>query len=387
MDLSEIKHSIASSPAFIFERNPIDKTLQKLALLRKQSGCKVLYSIKSLPLQPVLEWMLPYVDGFSVSSLFEACLARDILTNGGFIHFTSPGLKVSEVAELNNICSHVSCNSWYQYDLFAELPVKKASIGLRINPKQSFLSDVRYNPCRQHSKLGVDLILLNKDMRCNTIKGLHFHTMFAAEDFRPLSRVVQVLQNTFGQRLSDFDWINLGGGYLFDRIEDYAAFTGLVHSLKTHDLDIFIEPGKAIVGQSGYLLTTVIDLFVSDGKYVAVLDTSINHLPEVFEYQIQPELCENCPDGDFSIILAGSTCLAGDLFGEYRFSKMLKIGEKLVFKQVGAYSLVKANRFNGYNLPDIYSWESGKLTLLKRYDYNDYYRQWSADKADLINKS
>jgi len=50
----------------------------------------------------------------------------------------------------------------------------------------------------------------------------------------------------------------------------------------------------------------------------------------------------------------------------------------VAFKNVGAYSLIKASRFNGQNLPSIHLLgDQGALTLMKAYDYDDYRRQWS----------
>jgi carboxynorspermidine decarboxylase len=96
----------------------------------------------------------------------------------------------------------------------------------------------------------------------------------------------------------------------------------------------------------------------------------------VFEYQKPPLLHEHDPQGQYGAILAGCTCLAGDVFGEYRFSKPVAIGDRLIFKNLGAYSLVKANRFNGYNLPDIYMFNSAGLKKVKNYHYADYRQQW-----------
>jgi len=107
------------------------------------------------------------------------------------------------------------------------------------------------------------------------------------------------------------------------------------------------------------------------------LDTSINHNPEVFEYQRQPELLEADYKGRYTCILVGSSCLAGDVFGEYQFKVMPKVGDRLVFSNVGAYSLIKANRFNGYNLPDIYLLDrQHKMILIKQSTYQQYREQW-----------
>jgi carboxynorspermidine decarboxylase len=145
------------------------------------------------------------------------------------------------------------------------------------------------------------------------------------------------------------------------------------------DLEVYIEPGNAIVGKAGHLLATVLDSFNSDGKAIAILDTSINHHPQLFEYQREPELNEHDPNGRYPVILVGSTCLAGDLFGEYCLNRRLQVGDRLVFKQVGAYSLVKANRFNGYNLPDVYLASGARIKRIKHYSYQDYRQQWVSD--------
>ncbi|MGZ5030457.1 MAG: carboxynorspermidine decarboxylase, partial [Methylobacter sp.] len=157
MDFLILKESVYSSPAFVLDETEINKQLEILAELRAQCDCKVLYSIKSLPFSSVMEMAKPYVDGFSVSSLFEARLANEILAGQGSVHLTTPGIRPDELDELSSLCSHISFNSLTQYWQFAETAQAQSSIGLRINPKLSFLNDDRFNPCRPHSKLGVDI--------------------------------------------------------------------------------------------------------------------------------------------------------------------------------------------------------------------------------------
>lgn len=380
MDIQVLKDCILTSPAFVVDEDAVVKALKTLATLRERSGCKVLYSIKALPLMAVLELAKPYLDGFSVSSLFEARLANEVLAGQGSIHLTTPGIRPDEITELTSLCSHISCNSISQFRQVANIIQNQASIGIRINPKLSFADDARYDPCRQYSKLGADM----GDMLCSEIvqqiKGLHCHTVFSAMDYAPLMQTLNKIRHLMGDKLAKLDWLNIGGGYMFGQIADNSDFIELVSQLKNEfDLDVYIEPGNAIVGKAGYLLATVIDAFNSDGKAVAILDTSVNHHPQVFEYQRQPELAEHDPEGLISVILAGSTCLAGDIFGEYRFNQPLLVGDKITFKQVGAYSLVKANRFNGYNLPDVYLAKGEQIRLIKRYTYQDYRHQWIGD--------
>ena len=378
MDINALKTSRITTPAFIIDENVIVEALESLAALRLASGCKILYSIKSLPLTSVLELAQPYVDGFSVSSLFEARIAAQTLSGTGSIHLTTPGLNPKELNELAERCSHISLNSLTQYERFAKQI--NTSVGLRVNPKLSFVTDDRYNPCRQFSKLGTDIDLLWQSSYLEQLRGLHVHNNFASTDYQPLIETVEKIERYLGKNMHNLNWLNLGGGYLFNEINNQKPFIEIVkHLTDTYGITVYIEPGKAIVGRSGYLLSSVIDNFICDGKNIAILDTSVNHQPEVFEYQVQPELHEHYTEANYPYLLAGNTCLAGDLFGDYSFQHPLAIGDQIVFKNLGAYSLIKANRFNGYNLPDIYSYRNGVLKQIKEYSYQDFNSQWSTD--------
>ena len=95
---------------------------------------------------------------------------------------------------------------------------------------------------------------------------------------------------------------------------------------------------------------------------VAVLDTTVNHMPEVLEYRFEPDVCGHDDDAELEYLLAGSTCLAGDVFGVYRFAEPVEIGARVVFSNAGAYTLSKAHTFNGVNLPSVYALDrSGSL--------------------------
>lgn len=373
----DVLKQVTLTPAFVIDRRQILDNMAPLLDLRKATGCRILYSMKALAFSDVLTWLKPLVDGFSVSSLFEAKLAHEILNGEGSLHLTTPGLRAHEFDEISSLCSHVSFNSLSQFE---GLHAPGFSSGLRVNTKCSFVDDERYNPCRLHSKLGVDIELL-RDRLPDGVDGLQFHTVFGRTDFEPLQRNLQALAPVLTTN-AQLRWLNFGGGYLYNAIGDYETPIELINDTKRrYELEIYVEPGNAVVGNAGYLVTRVIDRFVSDGQTVLILDTSVNHLPEVFEYQRQPSLHGDNENGGHRVLLAGSTCLAGDLLGEYRFATIPQVGDKLIFKEVGAYSMVKAHRFNGYDLPAVYSIDGYELTLLKRYGYEAYRAQWACDDA------
>ena len=189
-----------------------------------------------------------------------------------------------------------------------------------------------------------------------------------------LGALASHLEATIQPFLKDLQWINLGGGYLFNEGQDHDRLSRLIlHLQDRYGLQLLFEPGASISRKAGYIVSSVVDIFSSDGKQVAVLDTTVNHMPEVFEYQFEPDLVGEVPDGKYEYILAGSTCLAGDLFGVYKLNKQLQVGSRLVFENSGAYTLVKASMFNGVNLPAIYILNRDKsLSLIKHFGFQDY---------------
>lgn len=366
------------TPAFVYSERILLRFLNDLACMRLSSGCHVLFSIKSFAVPDALIVMAPHLDGFSTSSLFEAKLAREIIGSSGTVHMVTPGYKTNEMEEVVEVSNYISFNSLSQWERFSGRASQQASCGLRINPQLSFVEDKRYNPCRKHSKLGVPLSQLQRALDKNNrlyqeIQGIHFHTNSNSETYGPLLATVKHLDRQIPKLLSSVSWINLGGGYLFGDTDVADLYEAIKILKDKYNIDVFIEPGQGIVEEAGYIVSSVIDIFESDGKNIAVLDTTVNHMPEVFEYQYRPEIIQEAPCGSHEYILAGSTCLAGDVFGTYKFAEPLDIDSRIVFQYMGAYTLVKAHMFNGVNLPSIYAYtQDGRLELKKEFGYEDY---------------
>ena len=177
----------------------------------------------------------------------------------------------------------------------------------------------------------------------------------------------------------------MGGGYYLDQSDNIDIFPKLISYIRNkynNFEDIFMEPGASLVKQVGYLVTSVIDLFERNKQKVALLDTTINHQPEVLEFKIMPELLKE--DGDYVYALVGCNCLYSlDHFGIQNFKEPLKIGSKVIFKDIGSYSFVKAHMFNGINLPDIYYFsEERGLQKAKSFTFQDYLNRFGDELTD-----
>ena len=370
------------TPALTFDEGTLVERSRHLRSVSSQAGTRLLFALKALAYAGVLEILRPSVDGFACSSLFEAKLAREIGNGRRTIHLTTPGLRPTDMDELVEVCDYISFNSLPQWLRHRTVARGAVSCGLRVNPQVSLVDDHRCNPCRPHSKLGIPLDQLTAAFQdtpslFEDVRGIHFHNNCDSRDLSQLLATVQHIDQRLSGLLERVEWVNLGGGYLFEESDDVAPFLDAVERLRsTYPVQLFIEPGAGLVREAGSLVSSVVDLLRSDGKTVAVLDTTINHMPELFEYQCQPDVVGAQADGRFIYTLVGGTCLAGDLFGEYAFEEPLEVGSRVVFANAGAYTLVKAHTFNGINLPTIFFRTlTGELVMQKQFTYEEFARR------------
>ena len=361
--------------------------------LRSEGRCGLLFAVKSFSFAPALEVMAPRLDGFAVSSLFEARLARSVLGQRGSVHITTPGLRGDELDETGSLCEYAALNSLGQWEMFSSRLSRQVNCGLRVNPQLSFADDCRYDPCRPHSKLGVPLedlavVLRDDPARLDGVSGLLFHSNCDSPDFSELRATAERLRERIPGLLHRVKWVNLGGGYLFE--DDEGEPSSNLHELcrtvdglrSEYGVEVFIEPGSGLIRAAGYFVASVLDVFQSDGATLAVLDTSVNHMPEVFEYGFQPDVVGNDDDAPHEFLLAGCTCLAGDLFGTYRFDQPLCVGDKVVFTNSGSYRLTKASMFNGVALPSVYALTAaGDLVLKSSPSYGEFSARWGLSTA------
>ena len=380
---------LITTPAFVYEDAFIVSRCEHLKEIADKANCRLLYSIKALTLPWVLDLIKPYVHGFSTSSLFEASTARNVLAAEGTVHLTTPGLRPNQIGKISEICDYISFNTVSQWLRHKDDVAKDLEIGLRVNPEVSFLDDPRYDPCRADSKLGISAHAIKEAFGTRSpashgISGLLFHNNCNSPDFQEVLVSVQKLEMQLDQVLAGLRWINLGGGYLFDKDStNHDAFYEAVSRLqKRYGLEVYIEPGSAFVRDAGFLVSTVLDLIESDGRSIAVLDTTVNHLPESFEYEWRPDVLMDVEGGQYPYIIAGSTCLAGDVFGEYAFNNPLDIGSTVVMYGVGAYNLVKAHTFNGVPLPSIYALgANGEVDLMHEFTLEEQSARWGFEAS------
>ncbi|MEZ4578895.1 MAG: hypothetical protein R2861_12010 [Desulfobacterales bacterium] len=209
------------------------------------------------------------------------------------------------------------------------------------------------------------------------ISGLHFHTL-CEKNSDALERTLERFEDQFKEFIPQMKWINFGGGHHITRPDyDVDRLCRLVSDFKSkYGKVVYLEPGEAVALNAGYLVGSVLDI-VHNEMDIAILDTSAaTHMPDVLEMPYRPDIIGAGQPGEKSHTyrLAGLSCLAGDIIGDYSFDRPLAPGEKLVFCDMAHYSMVKTNTFNGIQLPSIaiYQPETDNFSIIREFGYADF---------------
>ena len=389
--LNKLKPETWPSPCFVTDIALLKKNAAILDAVQERTGAKIMLALKCFS-----QWMtFPVLSramqgplyGCCASSPDEARLAKEDFC--GEVHAFAAAWSEAELTETLRYADHIVFNSFAQWKRFRPL-VKKAEesrgieieCGLRLNPEHSEGAVPIYDPCSAGSRLGIrpaafKAALIEDPHALDGISGLHFHTL-CEQDSDCLARTLDAVEAHFGEYFQQMKWINFGGGHHITRDGyDIDLLCSCIERVRdTYGVQVYLEPGEAVALNAGVLVATVLDVVEADMP-IAILDTSAAcHMPDVMEMPYRPNIIGAGEAGEkpFTCRLAGKSCLAGDVIGEYSFDKTLIPGDKLVFLDMAIYSMVKTTTFNGLRLPSIAIWnsETDQRRVTRIFGYEDF---------------
>lgn len=394
-------------PAFLISLPALQNNARILREVADKAGCRIVLALKGFAAWDTFALLAEHLDGCCASGLWEAQLAKkyfkkDILTY-------SPAYAEDELIELLEFTNHLDFNSISQWEKFRDVIKEhprftsgKLKCGLRINPECSTGHTPLYDPCVPGSRLGIPAGQL-EEADLTGISGLHFHTL-CEQNADALEKTLQSVEDKFGYLLEkpEITWLNMGGGHWITKpFYDRDKLISLIRGVRDrYNVEVWLEPGEAVAIHSGVLQATVLDVFDSMGQRHAILDVSASaHMPDVLEMPYRPDVFlvvareegvrEPLPavtlpsegyqpagragEHAWTCRLGASTCLAGDIIGDYSFSRPLKTGDKLVFDDMAHYTMVKTTFFNGVRHPDIALVdEHGNVEIVRQFTFADF---------------
>jgi carboxynorspermidine decarboxylase len=367
------------TPYFLLDERRLEANLRVVARVREESGAKAVLALKCFSTWGVFDLIARYLDGTTSSSYYEARLGREEF--GKEVHAYSVGWDADEIGAVRDVADKVIFNSVGQLRRFAD-DVGDLPIGLRVNPGVSYSHFDLADPARRHSRLGVVDDAELRDV-AELLAGAMFHFNCENADFPAFAKAVGVISDRFGWLLDRLDWVSLGGGIAFTSagypLDDFVEL--LRDVADRHAVQVYLEPGEAVITGTAELVTTVVDV-VHNGAEIAVVDASIEaHMLDHLIYGTTPRLAHPAA-GDHPVTVAGRTCLAGDVFGEHHLAAALRVGDEVRFADAAGYTMVKTTWFNGLRMPAIVVRRlDGSVEVVRQFDYDDFKRTLSAPTA------
>jgi diaminopimelate decarboxylase/aspartate/methionine/tyrosine aminotransferase len=373
------------TPALVyFERILAAAVAHLLELTDPIPGRICLYSAKAATFPFLLRTLHRHgIAGFDASSPTEAALVARVFGSRVPLYVTAPGIVEPDFERLESIapaCIHVDSLA----SLAAGLAHPQLHLGVRINPGITYARVDLHAAGGPRSRLGLPLAQLADALALfrragRRSLGLHLHTTCEAPDFGHHARGVELLAELLETGVAEgltITHLDVGGGlrppiwnFEDDRLEpqvDVDSRASLLDALArlrdrhakllAPDFRVVFEPGDFLVCAAAIMLSRVVEARTDGaGREHLLLDTNINHFPNVLHYGNTPRVLVPAAQADAArtVQLSGNSCLGGDHIASVALREH-ELPREVVFDERGSYEYTQYNFFNGRLRPSVW---------------------------------
>jgi len=362
-------HNIAAqygTPCFVYSRATLERHWRAFDNAFADTDHLICYAVKANSNLGLLQVLAQLGSGFDIVSVGE--LER-VLAAGGDpnkVVFSGVGKRVDEIRralEVGIRCFNVeSEQELEQLNQLARAMGKVAAISLRVNPDVDAQTHPYISTGLKQNKFGIDIDLApqvyQRAMALEGIRviGVDCHIGSQLTQLSPftdaLDRLLRLVEQLSDQGIQ-IEHIDLGGGlgipYQDETPPDPAQYSAAINErLKGLPYTVIVEPGRAIAGNAGILLTRVEYLKQTPHKNFAVVDAAMNDLLRPAFYQSWQAILPVLEGGQgeaFAYDVVGPICETGDWIGKGR-ELAIVAGDLLAVRSAGAYGFVMSSNYN-----------------------------------------
>lgn len=371
------------TPLYVYHAEKIREQYQRLERSFQQADARFFYAAKALTNINILRYIRSLGCNVDCSSINEVELALKAGFTPDQILYTSNNIHFSEIETARQIGVHINIDSLSNLKKFGEKFGHSFPVGVRLRPNIMAGGNLKISTGHAESKFGVPLEqldeLLNIIQTTNLhLRTLHIHTGSEIKDVEVFAKGIEVLFEIAG-RFPELEVIDLGGGFKVpyapgEKGTDIELLGAKVAEEfnqfeKTHGrhLQVWFEPGKYIVSECGYFLTTVNVIKETGEINFAGVDTGLNHLirPMFYGSYHQIDNISNPEGSPRNYNVVGYICET-DNFAENRSLPEVREGDLLVFRNAGAYCYEMASNYNSRFRPAEVLLLEGQAHLIRR---------------------
>ncbi|MET0118141.1 MAG: diaminopimelate decarboxylase [Sedimenticola sp.] len=354
------------TPCYVYSRATLERHWRAFDNAFQDHPHLVCYAVKANSNLAVLNLLARLGSGFDIVSVGE--LERVLAAGGdpGKVVFSGVGKRADEMRralEVGIRCFNVeSAAELERLDRVAGEMGVRAPVALRVNPDVDAQTHPYISTGLKENKFGVDINQALEVYRRAAelpnleISGVDCHIGSQLTQVAPfldaLDRLMALVEQLSAEDIT-IDHLDLGGGlgirYTDEQPPEPAEYAGAIaERLGDVSYEIFIEPGRAIAGNAGVLLTRVEYLKHTEEKDFALIDAAMNDLLRPTLYQAHQEIIplvrrEGGRAGVYDLV--GPICETGDFLGKER-ELSLSEGELLAVRSSGAYGFTMSSNYN-----------------------------------------
>ena len=353
------------TPTYIYSKNTLIDTFESFQKGLLKTNHLICFAVKANSNIAILNLFASLGAGFDIVSGGE--LERVLYAGGDpqKIVFSGVGKTVSEIEaalKANILCFNVESRSeLLRIEAVASKINIKAPISIRVNPDVDAKTHPYISTGLKDNKFGVDfnqalaLYLEAKGMSYIEIKGIDCHIGSQITELKPfvdaLDRVLSLVDQLKNNNIH-LSHIDIGGGigicYQDESPPDFDIYTKeILNKIQNLDVKIIFEPGRALVGNAGVLLSKVEYLKQNDVKHFAIIDAAMNDLmrPTLYDAYHDIKIVREHDTKLQSFDVVGPVCESGDFIAKNRSLK-LKENDLVCIMSAGAYGMSMSSNYN-----------------------------------------
>jgi diaminopimelate decarboxylase len=353
------------SPCYVYSKSALSQAFERFSAGFKDANHLVCFAVKSNPSLAILNLFAKLGAGFDIVSGGE--LARVIAAGGDpkKVVFSGVGKTADEMRaalEAGIFCFNVeSASELIRLNDVATYMGKIAPVSLRVNPNVDAKTHPYISTGLKNNKFGVayedalDIYLQASEMSNIAIHGVDCHIGSQITELSPFLDAfdrVLALVDALAENNIQIQHIDLGGGigicYSDETPPEFTAYAkAMREKLGNRDVKLVFEPGRALVGNAGVLLTKVEYLKQTETKNFAIVDAAMNDLMRPALYDAYHDIKAVKPRTEASVIyeIVGPVCESGDFLGHDR-ALALQEGDLLAIMSAGAYGMSMSSNYN-----------------------------------------
>ena len=383
-------------PLYVYDA---DKIIEKIGLLRSSfSGVnlKIKYAAKALTNISILKLMRQQGVEMDSVSVNEARMGMLAGFAPGQIMFTPSGVSFEEIREAIDLGLQLNVDSLSLLEWVGQTYGSQVAVSIRINPHISEGGNIKISTGHADSKFGISILQrdaireLTEKYRI-PVSGLHIHT---GSDFKNADAFLRGADILFDLAADypDLSFIDFGSGFKVaykagDHVTDVvelgrkvsAAFQNFCQQYG-RDIELWFEPGKFLVSESGHLLVKTNIVKENPTRTFVAVDSGLNHLIRPMMYDAyhdiknisNPSVADASTEKTYNVV--GYICET-DTFATDRLLPEVKPGDVLSFENAGAYGFSMASNYNARFRPaEVLVYEGHPYLIRQRETFDDLLR-------------